>query len=128
MKSFNSTRALVLWAGLPLVISFVGGMVPVSAARPDHVKRLTETGSCQGCDLVEANLVGVVAEGADLRGANLTGAFLLHAHLRGANLTGAVLRGANLRGADLRGAIGADFSGAVTDKVTQCPSGENGPC
>lgn len=128
MKSFDSLRALALCAGLSLLASFVGGVVPVTAARPDHVQQLIETGRCQGCDLVEANLVGVDVAAADLRGANLARALLNHARLAGANLEGASLVGADLHGTDLRGAVGANFSGARTDRETLCPSGANGPC
>ncbi|MGE0392595.1 MAG: pentapeptide repeat-containing protein [Vicinamibacterales bacterium] len=128
MTSFDYTRALVFCAGLPLVASLLGGPVRLNAEHPDHVRQFRETGQCRGCDLVQANLVRVVAEAADLRGANLTGALLTHAHLRGANLDGASLQGANLHGTDLRGAVGANFSGAVTDRETLCPSGANGPC
>ena len=105
----------------------------VLAFNPEHLRRLIQSGECQGCDLSNADLSGQNLEGNDfkdsnLRGANLSGADLSQATLQGADLTGANLTGAklrrvalwrsilrevDLRNADLRGAslIGNDLQG-----------------
>jgi len=62
--------------------------------------------------LYEADLTGAV-----LVGASLTEAYLREANLSGADLTNATLTEARLFGADLDGVIGADFTGALWDKV-----------
>jgi len=111
---------------------------PVFAAKPDHVQRVKDTGSCPGCDLSSADLAGVRASGGDLQGANLTSASLAGADFQGANCYTAIFRladlkdvkfaGANLNNANLQGAKHADLSGATTNERTVCPDGTHGPC
>lgn len=69
---------------------------PVHAADPNHVQQLFATNTCEGCDLVGADLRQTHLIGADLRNANLAGAQLQEANLEGADLTGANLKHANL--------------------------------
>jgi uncharacterized protein YjbI with pentapeptide repeats len=75
-----------------------------SAFDEDHMRRLTGTRECPGCDLT----------GADLSNRDLRGANLMNANLAGANLTRADLTNATLYFADFRGAniTGAKFGGA----------------
>ena len=101
---------------------------PATAANPDHVEQLKNTGKCPGCNLEEAKLSGLRLSGADLSGANLANAELYGTLLQGANLAGAVLQGANLRMANLSGALDAALGGAQTDERTTCPNGDPGPC
>lgn len=61
-------------------------------ADPRDVQRLKQTGECEGCNLV----------GADLRNANLRDAKLKDANLEAANLSGANLQDANFKRANLR--------------------------
>lgn len=69
---------------------------PARAADPDQVRQLLATNTCEGCDLVGADLRQAHLIGADLRNANLAGAQLQGANLEGADLTGANLKSANL--------------------------------
>ena len=46
----------------------------VSAADPDDLRKLKDTGFCQECDLALADLKGANLNGADLKRANLKGA------------------------------------------------------
>jgi hypothetical protein len=126
MTKRTTRHAPVFALLLSLAIPATGVMV--SAADPGHVQQALETGSCDGCDLADAPLAGLVAELGSFENADLTRASLYKASLRGANLTGAFLSGANLLGADLFGAVGADLTGAVTDDATVCPDGASGPC
>ena len=77
----------------------------VSAADPDDLQKLKDTGKCATCDLGGADL-----SGADLGGANLRGAKLISANLRGADLGGANLSGAYMQGAALCNTIMPDGS------------------
>lgn len=79
----------------------------------ENAQKLKETRVCNKCDL---------------RGADLTAADLYGAQMKEANLTGAVFYEADLKMANLKGAIGANLTGATTDKRTVCPSGAAGPC
>ena len=98
------------------------------AADLAQVKQLRDTGSCERCDLRDADLGGVNAELGDLRNADLRGAVMYKTILRQANLTGALLAFADLKGADMRGARGVNLDGATTDERTTCPNGAPGPC
>jgi uncharacterized protein YjbI with pentapeptide repeats len=109
---------------VPLSAALLAG----SAADPDHIKQLRETGSCERCELRDADLGGVNAELGNLQNADLRGANLYKAKLQGADLSGALLVLADLTGANLRLARGANLSGAVTDERTICPDGTSGPC
>ena len=114
----------VLVVTVPLSTALMAG----SAADPDHEKQLRQTGSCERCDLRDADLGGVKAELGDLTNADLRGATMYKALLRHADLTGALLVFTNLKGADLLGARGVNFDGAITNEQTTCPGGEQGPC
>jgi uncharacterized protein YjbI with pentapeptide repeats len=98
---------LVLWASLAIasVIGIFAFPQPAGAANSQHVAQLLETGVCQGCDLIGADLTGAHLIGADLRGANLTGAKLAQANLEGADLTRATLVNTDMSGAFLTNAI-----------------------
>ena len=73
--------------------------LPASAADPNQVRQLLETGECSGCDLTQADLSNTHLLGADLRNANLEGANLTNTNLEGADLTSANLRATNFTGA-----------------------------
>lgn len=118
-------RVPLLPLALVAVVTVVG---PAIAANPEDVQRARETGSCKGCDLIEANLGGLQGEKGDFSGAVMTDASLYGANLTGANLTGAVLDGANLKAANLSGAQGVVLGSAVTDERTTCADGAAGPC
>ncbi len=118
-------RALTLIAAFLLaVFCFVN---PASAANPDHLNQLRQTGICIGCDLQGADL-----KKADLRGVNLNQANLQKADLREANMMAASLRGADLRQANLTDATvlvvdmtnanlkDATLDGVSPDNVTLC--------
>ena len=84
----------------PVVATLAALLLTSAIARaedPAHVKQLLETGQCQSCNLVNADLTDAHLIGADLRNANLTNANLTGANLEGADLTGATLVDANLR-------------------------------
>jgi len=105
-----------------LIVVIVGGAA--SAADPTHVKKLTDTKICPGCDLSEAllstaNLAGADLTGANLRNADLSGAILTEALLIGARLSGSNLKGARLAYAELNlaGLPDADLSDALLDKA-----------
>ena len=115
-------------AALLTCVYAVSTLHALSRYSPEDEARFKETGSCASCSLTGANLQGVNGENGQLTSADLSGANLYMANLRGANLTGASLNGANLNGAQMIGATGADFTGAITDTRTQCPSGAAGPC
>ncbi len=69
------------------------GMVRIAqGADPRDIQRLKQTGECERCNLV----------GADLRNANLRDAKLKDANLEAANLSGANLQNANFKRANLR--------------------------
>jgi uncharacterized protein YjbI with pentapeptide repeats len=69
------------------------GMVQTArGADPRDVQRLKQTGECERCNLV----------GADLRNANLRDAKLKDANLEAANLSGANLQNTNFKRANLR--------------------------
>ena len=78
---------------LPTLIGFLFAD-KVIAADPVDLRKLLDTGVCNGCNL----------QGADLTGLKLTGAKLRWSDLRGANLTRIDLDRADLTGADLSGA------------------------
>lgn len=121
----RSAQVLVFFSVLA-----VSGMLiaATSASDPAHVKQLTDTRNCVGCDLSGANLAGWTLPKANLTGANLTGASLYKAQLPQANLDGAELADADLTGANLLGAHQANLRGAKTDASTICPNGKAGPC
>ncbi|MDB3945566.1 pentapeptide repeat-containing protein [Gammaproteobacteria bacterium] len=81
---------------------FLASSQSVVAYLDDDLQRLLKTKSCPGCNLSQADLVGLNLRGANLRGANLRGA-----DLRGANLREAQLDRANIDESDL---FGADLS------------------
>ncbi len=91
-EEINMKRLLLALATLTMLLVIAK---PARGENPDHVKRLLETGACQGCNLIGADLREAHLIGADLRDANLS-----YANLEGANLEGADLTGANLYGAD----------------------------
>lgn len=125
MNTLRSPFPILSLAFLALLLS---GAVLMAGADSGHVKQLRTTGSCNNCDLRDAELPGLVAELADLRNADLRGAMMYKAILRDANFTGALLAFANLKGADLSNARGANLSDAITDEYTKCPGGSAGPC
>lgn len=118
----------LLTAALLACLFAVSVLQAVPSFSPEDEARLRATGSCAGCDLVEADLRGLTAELGDLSGANLTNANLYMVNLRGADLTGANLNGADLSSAQLQNARGANLAGAITDSRTQCPNSQAGPC
>jgi uncharacterized protein YjbI with pentapeptide repeats len=74
-------------------ISVALGMIQAAqGADPRDIERLKQTGECERCNLV----------GADLRNANLRDAKLKDANLEAANLSGANLQNANFKRANLR--------------------------
>jgi uncharacterized protein YjbI with pentapeptide repeats len=113
----GSTR---LTPGFDAVAASVGMRLIAAVSNPVQV--LKETGSCENCDLRNAdlqgvgisNLSGAIAAEANLSYANLEDANLTNVDLNGATLDGAILKNANLQGADLRNADlrNADLSGA----------------
>jgi uncharacterized protein YjbI with pentapeptide repeats len=74
-----------------LVLGWAGSTQAARGADPRDLRRLRQTGECEKCNLV----------GADLRGANLRDANLENANLKNADLTGANLQNANLHHANL---------------------------
>ncbi|MDJ1173910.1 pentapeptide repeat-containing protein [Roseofilum capinflatum] len=133
---------LKLKTTLATVIGISLGLTTVAiAANPDHVSQLLNGGrTCQGCDLIEAdlsNITGRTVKGSQLRqsrlmnanlsNSNFEGSYFTCADLSNANLQGgnfrwsnfvdAKLQGVDLRGADLRNTdlTGADFTGAIVD-------------
>lgn len=74
-------------------ISVVLGIIQIAqGADPRDIQRLKQTGECERCNLV----------GADLRNANLRDAKLKDSNLEAANLSGANLQNANFKRANLR--------------------------
>ena len=96
---------MIATAALLVVLDFLNLTNSVLAFNPEHLRRLIQSGECQGCDLSNADLSGQNLEGNDLTGANLRGANLSGANLRQATLQRADLTGANLTGARLQQAI-----------------------
>ncbi len=103
---------------VPMAVRLILDLIPgkqSQLARVDRgsLDRLTDTGSCVGCNLSGVNLEGLNLDGADLRqadlsNANLSSSRLVRANLWQANLNGAALNsvdltGTNLRGVNLRG-------------------------
>lgn len=81
----------------------------VSAADPADLRKLLDTGVCNGCNLREVNLTGLKLAGAklrwsDLRGANFTKIDLDRADLTGADLSGATMSESSFRASVLEGA------------------------
>ena len=114
MSRFTALRRTTVLIGALACSGLLAAAQQPQAPPPaDPIKQLKETRICKGCDL---------------RGADLFGVDLYGAQLQGADLTGAVLNEANLELANLKGAVGADFTGAKTDRRTVCPTGVNGPC
>jgi uncharacterized protein YjbI with pentapeptide repeats len=74
------------------LLTWTGAAQMSHSADRNDLRRLLQTGECQRCNLV----------GADLRNANLRNANLKDANLKNANLTGANLQDANFHGANLR--------------------------
>jgi uncharacterized protein YjbI with pentapeptide repeats len=97
----------VLWASFAIasVVGVLAFPQPAAAANSQHVAQLLETGMCQGCDLIGADLTGAHLIGADLRGANLTDAILAQVNLEGADLSRATLVNTDMSGAFLTNAI-----------------------
>jgi uncharacterized protein YjbI with pentapeptide repeats len=81
----------ILYAIVTLCTAF-GIVQAAHGADPRDVQRLKQTGECERCNLV----------GADLRNANLRDAKLKDANLEAANLSGANLQKANFKRANLR--------------------------
>ena len=81
-----------------LAITAVMFASSASAADPDDLQKLKDTGNCIGCNL----------ESANLKGAYLFEAYLFESELGGADLRKANLDGANLRDANLSYAIMMD--------------------
>jgi uncharacterized protein YjbI with pentapeptide repeats len=76
-----------------VLLSSAFGMVQAAqGADPRDLERLKQTGECERCNLV----------GADLRHANLREAKLKDSNLEAANLSGANLQNANFKRANLR--------------------------
>ena len=123
MFSLSTARAACLAVALAFTAS-----VAVWAAVPEHVAKVKETKSCEGCDLSDADLALLSAPEGNFGGANLTNANLYRADLRGAFLLGARLNGTYLVGADLTGAHTGPLAAAKTDTRTICPNGSRGPC
>ncbi len=120
-------RSILLGAALS-ISALLAGAATLQAQNPDDVQQLLSTRKCPGCDLQNAQLVGVNLNRADLTGANLSGAFLYGTTPHGAALKGAKFAGADLGGADLRDARDANLTGAKTNEYTTCPNGKHGPC
>jgi uncharacterized protein YjbI with pentapeptide repeats len=74
-----------------LVLGWFGSIQVAHSVDPRDLRRLRQTGECEKCNLV----------GADLKYANLRNANLKQANLKNANLTGANLQDTNLHGANL---------------------------
>jgi uncharacterized protein YjbI with pentapeptide repeats len=74
-----------------LMLCWAGSIQVAHSADPRDMRRLKQTGECQKCNLV----------GANLRYANLRDVNLEHANLKNADLTGANLQNANLHHANL---------------------------
>jgi uncharacterized protein YjbI with pentapeptide repeats len=91
------------------VLSLAGSLQAAHGADPRDVRRLRQTGECQRCNLVGANL-----RYANLRDVNLKGANLKNADLTGANLQNANLHRANLTYSSMKNAVikDTDFSEA----------------
>ena len=81
-----------------------------SAFEPDDLQKLKDTGNCERCDLMGADLVIANLEGASLVRANLKEANLVAASLSGADLRNAILLGALMNGATLCNTIMPDGS------------------
>jgi uncharacterized protein YjbI with pentapeptide repeats len=81
----------ILYAVVTLCTA-LGIVQAAHGADPRDVQRLKQTGECERCNLV----------GADLRNANLRDAKLKDANLEAANLSGANLQKANFKRANLR--------------------------
>ena len=115
-----------------LLAILVGGLalpaLLAAAYNPASVETFKQTNQCPGCDLKNAELMGMQASGAQLQNADLTDASFYGGSLRGADLTGAILDRTNLEMVDLTGAIGAILGSAQTDHRTTCPDGSAGPC
>jgi uncharacterized protein YjbI with pentapeptide repeats len=75
-----------------LLSSALGMVQAAQGADPRDMQRLKQTGECERCNLV----------GADLRNANLRDAKLKDSNLEAANLAGANLQNANFKRANLR--------------------------
>jgi uncharacterized protein YjbI with pentapeptide repeats len=74
------------------ILTWTGAAQISHSVDRNDLRRLLQTGECERCNLV----------GADLRNANLRHANLKNANLKNANLTGANLQDANFHGANLR--------------------------
>lgn len=121
-------RSMPQWMPLAILFAAIATIAPLVAATPEDEAKLRSTGSCAGCNLIEADLQGVNAVRGDLSNADLSGANLYRAVLTGADLTGANLNNTDLGGANLALSRGADLSTAITNAQTICPNGKSGPC
>jgi Pentapeptide repeats (8 copies) len=100
MKRLMIAALCIFWAGSTQISL---------SADPRDVRRLKQTGECQKCNLVGANL-----RYANLRDANLKNANLKNADLTGANLQNTNLHHANLTYSSMKNAVikDTDFSEA----------------
>lgn len=101
----RKTKMKRLFLTLAIFTTILAIAPPARGENPDHVKRLLETGACQGCNLIGADLQETHLIGADLRDANLSYANFNDANLEGADLTGANLSGADFTNAFLTNAV-----------------------
>lgn len=92
-----------------LMMSWAGSTLIAHSADPRDLRRLRQTGECERCNLVGANL-----RFANLRDVNLKYANLKNADLTGANLHNTNLHRANLTYSSLKNAVikDTDFSEA----------------
>jgi uncharacterized protein YjbI with pentapeptide repeats len=92
-----------------LMLSWIGSMQVAHSADPRDIRRLRQTGECQKCNLVGANLRNANLRDANLKNADLTGANLQNTNFHHANLTysslkNAVIKNTDFSEANLRGA------------------------
>ncbi len=92
-----------------LLLSWASSIQVAQSADPRDLRRLRQTGECQKCNLVGANL-----RFANLRDVNLKNANLKNADLTGANLQNTNLHRANLTYSSMKNAYikDTDFSEA----------------
>jgi len=145
---FAVTHAERARGGILILCAVLSVLWPPAAGfafKPADLDKLMKTGSCQWCDLGNAELTGAGLSGADLSGANLSGArlkgadlskadlssaYMRNADLSGAKLTDAYLNDANLTGANLADAdlTDAELSGALWTNGRKCQKGSVKEC
>ncbi len=140
MSSFKNCVKLPFLFLLLFPSTGVTEQLSTSTALQNNITILSESKSCQGCDLrgavlnrldlSDANLEGAKLSRAKMSLTNLSGANLRNADLREVVFNGADLANADLRGADLTGAslVGAYLSGALMDgeMITTNPYDQEG--